>query len=845
MFRLLIFALFLCSGMTGLIYQVVWAKQLSVVFGVTLLAVSTVLACFFGGLALGSFLGGRWVDRYKNGFKWYGIAEALIGLYALIFPLLLGLNNSVYVMLAETLVKGPLGLNLLKFVLSAVILIIPTTLMGATLPLLSRTVALIDRKGRFAFDVGGLYAVNTVGAIAGAVLAAFFLIPSFGMRNILLSTGAFNIGLGVLAFILSARVVRTESQGEAAAESAEAPGKEEKVPGYFLKLLVIAFGISGFTGLAYEVVWTRILGFILTGTVYAFAAVLAVFLFGIAAGSFAFSAFLDRIRSRGAVIWIFAAVEALIGLGSIGLITLYDKLPSFGFYDRISTTPDWGEFIYLNFFTSFITLLIPAFLFGATFPLVCRIYGKGNAAIGTRIGNIYSLNTVGGIAGSFAGGFILIPLIGMQNALVLMGMTNIALGAAFMLLNPFHKKAVRLASAAAIGVFAALALLTLPANMPLTIHKTFLVGNERIAFYREGAAATVMIAERPWLASFNKRLWVNGNRATASFYEGLRINRFQGVLPMALHPEPKDVLVICFGSGTTFGTLSRFPVNMVDNVEIAPTVVEAAGFFKSENADVLHNPKARINYDDGRSFLMATARKFDVITEEPMHPSLAGVVNLYTKEYYELAKAHLKEGGIMSQWIPLYNLSIDDVKTMVRTFQSVFPHTTIWIVNSDIFMIGAPENKNIDYGRVVERLGMPGVDRLLLDIDLRDPGEFLNTFLMNEDAVRRYAGDSPVMSDDMPSVEFTGPRSLNINTVSPNIAELLRFREPVVAYLDVPKAGNPEKVKRELLVKFDGGRLNLIGRAYFADNNVEKAREYFRAAVQANPGDLNSMRYLR
>jgi len=844
MIRLAIFLLFLGSGMTGLIYQLVWTKYLTLVFGVSLLAISTVLTCFFGGLALGSWLGGRWVDRFGRGFTLYGMAEVLIGLYALIFPFILDLNNSVYTIVANNSELGFWGLALVKFVLSACILLIPTTLMGATLPILSKTFA--GNHSRFARDIGGLYSINTVGAVIGAVITTFVLIPGLGLKAILLVSGALNIAIGLTAVYLGRRHDHKFEQPTPVSAAPEERG--ETIPKGFALLLVLTFGISGFTGLAYEVVWSRTLGFILTGTIYAFTAVLAAFLSGIALGSFAFSLFADRFKRPSTLIALLAAVDVLIGLSSIGLINLYDAMPTFDLYSRLDATQSWSEFIWLNFFTSYLTLLLPAFLFGATFPLVCKIYNFRPEGVGRKIGNVYSVNTVGGILGSFAGGFILIPLIGMQKTIVLMGLLNIAIGAAIMLANPFARRSVRYWSVAAMAAAAVIAILPLPENMPLTLHKSLLRTGERIVFYKEGPAATVLIAEKQGaeLSASNKRLWINGNAATAAFYEGLQINRFQGVLPMVLHPDPKDVLVICFGSGTTFGTLSQFPVNRVDNVEIAATIIEGAHHFSRENMDVLNNPRSKRNIDDGRSFLAATSRKFDVITEEPMHPSLVGVVNLYTKEYYELAKAHLKPGGIMSQWIPLYNVSVEDMKMLVSTFQSVFPHTTIWLANADIFMIGSPDRTVVDYSRVLAKLNMPNVKRLLTDIDLEDPNEFLGTFVMNEDMVRAYANGAPVMTDDLPEVEFSGPKALHINTISPNLAEFLKFREPVVNYLEFPENMSPAErggVQAALNNRYSSSYYNIIGRAYFAASNFQEALKYFKASLEIDPTDRNSLHY--
>ncbi|MEE8574880.1 MAG: fused MFS/spermidine synthase, partial [Thermodesulfobacteriota bacterium] len=532
--RLIIYLLFLGSGTTGLIYQVLWTRLLTLTFGVTTLAISTVLTCFFGGLALGSFLGGRWVDKRGEGFKWYGYAEIVIGLYALFFLFFLEINNFLYVRIAGALDTGFYGLSLLKFILAALLLIIPTTMMGATLPILSKTLARV--RASFAKDVGNLYAINTAGAVAGAVLTAFVLIPSFGIKAVIISVGVINIAMGVVAVYLNKTASKEELLGEGADDVRDEEAERvsgDSVPGWFAKLAVICFALSGFTALAYEVVWTRVLGFILTGTIYAFATVLAVFLTGIAAGSFVVSRYIDRLKGGpGGVINLMALAEVLIGVVSTALIILYAAMPGFDFYHRITSTQNFSEFIYLNFLVSFILLFIPAFLFGTTFPLVCKIYSRRMDRVGTSIGEVYSINTVGGILGSFAGGFLLIQFIGMQKSLVLMGIINVSLGVIFFYFNPFSGRKLKYVSSVVSASLIIIVILLLPANMPLSLHESLLRKNERILYYGEGPAATVMIAERSGagLKFSNKRLWVNGNMATAAFYEGLQINRFQGVL---------------------------------------------------------------------------------------------------------------------------------------------------------------------------------------------------------------------------------------------------------------------------------------------------------------------------
>ncbi|MEE9542185.1 MAG: fused MFS/spermidine synthase [Thermodesulfobacteriota bacterium] len=498
--RAIIYILFLGSGLTGLIYQVLWTRLLTLTFGVTTLAISTVLTCFFGGLALGSFLGGRWADKFGRGFKWYGVAEIIIGVYALLFLMILSLNNEVYVMIARSLGLGFYGQTIIKFVLSIIILIIPATMMGVTLPILSKELS--HRWDHFAKDIGNLYAINTLGAVAGAVLTAYYLIPSFGIRAIIISVGLVNIGIGIAALIIDKKGgapgdVACEV-GEVAASVTERVGEAVKhVPAGFALLVLIGFALSGFTALAYEVIWTRILGFILTGTIQAFASVLAVFLSGIAVGSYIVSRYIDRFKNISVVINALAIVEILIGVVSISIIMLYLYIPNLSWYDKVTSFTSWGEYVYVNFMISFLLLFLPTLLFGATFPLVCKIYNTRMDRVGKSIGNVYSGNTVGGILGSFAGGFVLIQFVGMQKSMVLMGIINVGIGIVILLFNPFARKGVKYGLSVAGAVALIVVIMIIPENMPKALHQGFIGEDEEMLFYEEGPAATVMISHKP------------------------------------------------------------------------------------------------------------------------------------------------------------------------------------------------------------------------------------------------------------------------------------------------------------------------------------------------------------
>lgn len=813
-------------------------------FGVTTLAISTVLSSFFGGLALGSYVAGKWIDKKSEFLKWYGLVELTIGAFALLFPFLISLLSKSYVFIAQTVELGFYQMSLVKFLLVALLLSIPTTLMGATLPILGKL--LVKRKKHVAGKLGKLYAINTFGAVLGTIATGFYLIPIMGIKAILFSAGILNIAVGLFALKLNKnlsidRGATEEYQIEPI--SPPSPSPSSILPPQYLSLVLFGFGISGFTALSYEVVWTRVLELVFTGTIYAFATILATFLIGIAAGSAIFSWYLNRPNSTGKEGNLFAFVEMGIGFSTILLIFIYNGLPNNWLYNKIFEMTDWSSALATKFFITFILLFLPTFLFGATFPIVCKLYSRSIKSIGHSVGNVYSINTVGGIFGSFLTGFLFIPLLGMQASIVMMGCVNIILGISLLMFHPHSAKVLKF-STAAVSVALLLLLFTiLPENMVMSIYSGFLGRNDSMIYYKEGISATVMISEKKGmsLATSNKKLWVNGNRATAAFYEGLQINRFQGVLPMVLHPNPKDILVICFGSGTTFGTLSLFDVNKVDNVEISRAVIQGANNFTWENQDVLHNPKSNIIINDGRNHLLTTTKKYDVITQEPMHPSLIGVVNLYTKEYYELAKGRLKPGGIISQWIPLYNLTVNDVKTLVKTFQSVFPHTSIWITNVDIFMIGSPERMEIDFKRMKARLANPVIQRVLKDIDLNDPVEFVSSFLMNEDQVTAYSSGLPIMDDNWPYVEFYAPKNLLSNTVLPNIIELLKYRENVSLYLDV--RDSRKEVQASLSEKFQAGEFNLTGRGYVSERNFRIASAFFDKALKIDPSNKNSLHY--
>ncbi|MFQ6044545.1 MAG: fused MFS/spermidine synthase, partial [Candidatus Poribacteria bacterium] len=448
--KLTILIIFFASGAAGLIYEVIWTRMLTLVFGSTVFAVTTVLTSFMAGLALGSFYFGRRADEQERPLRTYSYLEAGIGVFALIFPIILILLNGVYVGIYRQINASFYPLSLIRFVLSFLVLLVPTTLMGATLPIISKF--FVSRLENLGWDVGRLYSLNTFGAVVGTIAAGFFLVKWFGVDWTLRLSAAINLIIAGIAILLDKQWVSVRAMNCATTNSAAngAINCATTNP-LIVQLALWAFAASGFCALAYEVLWTRILVFFVGSTTYAFATMLSAFLFGIAAGSFIFARIADLPYFREKLqhqVSILGVVQISIGLSAIAL------LPAFSELYAIRVGLPAGRF--WSFISCLVVMILPTTLMGASFPLVTRIYTFNLNKLGRSIGNIYSINTVGAILGSFIAGFILIPLIGIQKSVVLIASVNTIMGCLLIALNPQANRRFRLSgiiSAALIIIF--------------------------------------------------------------------------------------------------------------------------------------------------------------------------------------------------------------------------------------------------------------------------------------------------------------------------------------------------------------------------------------------------------
>jgi predicted membrane-bound spermidine synthase len=735
-------ALFFGSGACALIYQVVWMRALSLTLSVTVYAVATVLCAFMAGLGFGAALAGRMADRLARPLRVFGLVEIGIGLAGLLMPRLLFGLAPIEIWLTTHFGTTGLGFDAGRFLLAMAILLPPCTLMGMTLPLLTRAVvASEDHVGRAA---GGLYAANTLGAVAGCVAAGFALIPSLGLQSTSAVAAGINFLIGGIAVVLGDRPSGAPRPAEGLT-----PPRPASAP-LHPWLVAAAFGISGLTALGYEVLWTRALEQFTHNSTYAYTAMLATFLLGIGLGSALCARPADR--TPRPLFW-FGALELGIGLCVITALLVYTRLfwwiPEAA--SAVGGLGSWERVIALLFAVCGITILPSTLCFGATFPFVARAVVDSIETVGRRVALAYTVNTVGSILGALGVGFLLLPLLGLQGSFVALIALNVSLGGALAVFAAPTRLAPAAAAAAALGLVGSL--LLLPSQL---FQRSYAERYGNLLMYREQVTDTVMVTEdgQGLLIRYGDG---RGTAGTGTFLE----NRAYAHLAMLPHPSPKRVLQICFGVGNSLASVARYPVDHIDQVELSPGVIDAAPFFRETNRNVLEDPRVNLAIQDGRNFLLTSRDRYDVILLEPPELHTAGVVNLYTKEFYEIAREHLAPGGLISMWINVFMTPVPETRMVLRTMAEVFPHVTVWhdLTAGSWILNGSVDPRPPDLAILTRWFSHPQVRADLATIPLSNPYEVLNLFVMADDEVRAWTRDVPVITDDHTRVDFRVPRS--------------------------------------------------------------------------------------
>ena len=791
----LLAGLLVASGAAALVYETLWVKQLGRVVGVEVHAVTIALSAFFAGLALGAAVFGRQADRAARPLRLYAALEAGVALLGLLSTLALARSAAAFVALQGSL--GPLA-----WALPFLLVGLPAFLMGGTLPTLLR--ALRPDDTGVARATGRLYAANTAGAVAGTLAVPFVLVPAFGVSG----SGGFAALLGATvaaaAWTLDAR--RGRHGGEAKPPKVDDPERRLSPEG---RLALTLYAVAGGVALGYEVVWAEMLVPFLSTRTYAFAVMLGTYLTGLALGSALFARWSRPEREP----WrVFGLLLAGAGASTVVILALLgpwlpDAQTFAGMWAMRISGRETIEVVARFVVAAVVVLLLPTTFLGAAFPAAARLVASG-ARVGRDVGAVAALNTAGGIAGTLLTGFVLVPRLGLVRSLGALAVTGAVLGALAVVKGVGGRGGAVLGSASLVAAVAAVATFT-----PRDLLARTLAAERggRLVFYDEDPGGTVAVLEQPAAGGPFRRLYIQGVSNSGDALPSRRYMRLQALLPLLVHPgKPRAALVVGFGTGITAGALLAFPaLEKRVAVELLPSVVKAGPLFEG-NLGAASDPRIEIRIGDGRHELLRSGERYDLITLEPPPPSAAGVVNLYSRDFYRLCRDRLAAGGLMAQWWPLPAQNDEDSRALVRSFLDVFPQVTLWTTElHEMLLVGSESPIAIDSHRVAERFAVAETARPLAEVGVESPEALLATFVTDRAGLERYVGGAPPVTDDRPLIEHAAwVRRGEIRRVLPRVLDLAS---------DVPlPAGDPlrpavEAARRELLGFYRAALLALEG----------------------------------
>jgi spermidine synthase len=876
--RKLVLPLFLVSGATGLIYEVVWMRSLGTVFGNTVLAASTVLTAFMLGLALGGWWLGRRADRMRRPLRAYAGLELAIGLYAFAFPAILQSADRFYLWFYQTCAPGFYPLNLVRFCVSMAILLVPTFLMGGTLPVLSalwgwpstaRSRRALQRRAnarrneprpRPASDDGGtgqsvglLYAVNTFGAVAGSFLAGYFLIRIWGVNHsIYLAAGA-NVLIGMVTLLLSLTLeprfpAAAPAKGRSAdplpeKSAAAQPRSANRAPWAgprTRRIVLAAIFASGFCALALEVLWTRVLVFVLETSAYAFACMLTCFVLGLAVGSLVSSRLLvPRLRNPVFGLGLVELLLAVSVAGSIPLLGLLWHIDQVMIDHVVGPRISFFTDMAVHFLDALAVTFVPTVLMGLVFPIAVQVCAPAWETVSRRVGQVYAWNTMGCVAGSFIAGFVLIPWWGLRTSFFAIVGILLVLAAALILSSAGRRAAWAGAlSVVAVGLIVAGAVYVGP-DVFLRTMNTYHYPS-RIVFLEDGVTGTVTVHDLP---DGDRLIAVDGVDVAGMDLMLRTTQKLQAYAPLLVHPNPQDVVQIGYGSGETCGIGLAFGVPRYSIVDICPGVFTAGRFFRQINRGSYENPRLRKIIMDGKNFIKLTKEKFDVIMNDSTYPGTTGSSALYTYDHFRACRDHLKPGGVLSCWVPI-DLRPQDFQIIVRSFQAAMPHSSLWMagncLNKHAVLLGTLEPMQLDLQRIGAIMKRGEVATDLQEISIYSPYDFVDCCVVAEQGLRGLGAAGPLHTDDLPYLEYGVTSRRDWEECWLAVLDAIRAHHtPVAPYVTnavaLPgQAGSPATILQQY---YEGTQCTLQGMVGMIRGAPEVVGPAFEKARKANPWD--------
>ncbi|MGD9724423.1 MAG: fused MFS/spermidine synthase [Pirellulales bacterium] len=752
--KVVIYVLFTLGGVSALVYEVMWMRSFRLVFGSSVQSASVILAAFFGGMAVGSWIGGRLAQR-KNPLRIYGFAVLAVGMTALFVAVWLDIYRQGYPILYPSAGERPWAFMFVKLLLAAVALGPPTIAMGVTLPL--AVAAIAPRPDELARATGLLYAVNVLGATAGAALASFALPMAIGIENGIYLATALNVSIGMAALAMSAFQVpatgraamgaANESPAAPAAADLSAGGATNAPHGSSAFTWIALAAVSGFASLALEVLYVRLLSFRTEGSVYSFGLMLVVFLLCLALGAAIVARLGDHVNLWR--LFAFSQLAAMVGI-----------LVAPWLFEVASALTLGGEggslarHVVTLSLVSFVALGLPVVLAGVLLPATWKLAAQGGAGAGRNVGRLVAWNTLASVGGSLVTGFVLLPWLGFGGSLLFVAALYGTIS-----LAGFVKGYRGVPRWAGCAVCAAIPLLWLAAGLWRSGGPPLNEG-DKLVRYQDGAAASVAVLEH---SNGHRTLRMNHNYTLGSSVSAARERR-QGQLPLALHPLPKRVAFIGVATGITASAIKDFPVKRAVAIELVAEVNDAVADFAKWNLAIADDPRLELVVEDGRNYFLGTREQFDVIVSDLFIPWHAGSGDLYTVEHFRTVERCLAEGGIFAQWLPGYQLTVDELRTIVAGMQDVFPGVALWRSDFDerlplVCVLGYKDGLQIDTAVLNQRCRQLGDKWASAASYLADPVGTSMLYLAGDAQLRAWSREAVRNTDDFPYIEYAAPRS--------------------------------------------------------------------------------------
>ncbi len=785
--RALFCLLFLLSGAAGLVYEQLWIRELQHFFGSTIHSITTVVAAYMGGLGLGAWFMGRRADRHRNPALLYGLLELAIGVFGMLSPLVFRGVGAAYLGIARIVEPGLWLATTLKFLFAFVVMLVPTFLMGGTLPVLTRAFA-GEHTANLRRELALFYGLNTVGGVAGCALGGYYLVENVGLLTSLLGCGVLNLVLGAAALAAtrgSGGIPWTEPEEESLLQEADPAVR---------RLAIWLIGLTAFASLLYEIAWTRVLVLVVGSSTYAFTTILVCFLLGIGLGSLVA---IGRGRATHELLLRAAIIQGAIAVLAALVFPFFRALPVYIVATMQIPFLAPTQLIALQSIALAVVIIPPAVGMGLAFPILTELAVRRGGTTGAETGRAYFANTIGSIAGAIVTGFLLIHLIGSERTLVVGIVVNVA-AVGLLSLRLSRDAGRRLArgdrSPALLAVLAlVVALLTPGWSSRLLDRGPAIYGRDmssatELDHFLRGYGSEQLRYDEGWNATVS--VWRNGGttwlktngKADASSVADMNTQVLIGLLPVLAHPRPSRVFLVGFGSGVTARTIADgLGVEHLDIVEIERAVIRAAPLFADVNRDVLHDPRVRLIEDDARSALQLARQPYDVIVSEPSNPWIAGIAALYTPEYFRIAKSRLAPDGVLAQWVQTYRVPTSVVAVVVANMRAVFPHVEMWFANpADLILLASNRPIRWDGARVAAHVA-PGAAAAAAFRDWLEvprPSVLLGRFLLGDSGTARLARSAPFLhSDNQPALEFVAARGLFATGLGSVFDSMLAIRD--------------------------------------------------------------------